>query len=156
SFTPTKPLLIHRDSSWKGVALDGKGAEVSSQSFSFEIRYLNDAIQATANAAFAPRTAAAAVACSETWCAIGGTAPGEPIQNDAGNRMDGETWVEVTHNAACSSRYYHSVLAYDDKLWVIGGYAGHNPEKDAWFSSDGTTWTEVPNANFGPRYGHTS
>ena len=156
SFTPEEPFLVYRDYSWKVVAKDGKGGETSSQIFEFEIRQLNDAVQTTANAAFTPRTAGAAVAFKGKLWVIGGNAPGAPILNDVWNTTDGDAWTQISPDAAFSPRYYHTALVYDDKLWVIGGYDGHHPEDNAWFSADGSTWTEAVNANFGPRYGHSS
>ena len=56
----------------------------------------------------------------------------------------------VTSSASWGNRSEHSVLAYNDKLWIMGGFdctgsllvivQGKN---DVWYSTDGTNWTEA-------------
>ncbi|MEO9872660.1 Kelch repeat-containing protein [Ekhidna sp.] len=50
----------------------------------------------------------------------------------------------------------HTSLAYDNKLWVIGGYTD-SPQNDVWYSEDGITWIlATPVAAFTGRHQHTS
>ncbi len=55
---------------------------------------------------------------------------------------DGNTWVQATASAAFSARSYGEVLAYDGKLWIMGGEGPPNTN-DVWSSTDGVTWTQV-------------
>ncbi|MER3376366.1 MAG: hypothetical protein RIM83_17130 [Allomuricauda sp.] len=72
----------------------------------------------------------------------------------------------VTSNAAFSTRTEHSLIEFNGKLWVIGGYHAANGSvnggllNDVWSSTDGVNWTEVvPNnspESFIPREDHTT
>lgn len=72
----------------------------------------------------------------------------------------------VTSNADFSTRTEHSLIEFNGKLWVIGGYHASNGGvnggllNDVWSSSDGINWTEeVPNdssTSFQPRAHHTT
>lgn len=51
-------------------------------------------------------------------------------------------------------RMGHTVLVFDDKLWVIGGFSnnGREPLNDVWVSEDGKTWQEkTSHASWHPR-----
>lgn len=70
-------------------------------------------------------------------------------------------WTLVVDNAEWSNRLDHAALAYDNKLWVIGGY---NPGErkndsyleDVWSSDDGLLWELVTDkAPWKGRRGHT-
>lgn len=51
----------------------------------------------------------------------------------------------------------HSVLYFNNKIWVLGGRNGINTTADVLSSPDGINWTIVTqNAPWGPRYEHTS
>ncbi|MBN2188240.1 MAG: hypothetical protein JW699_02205 [Chitinispirillaceae bacterium] len=67
--------------------------------------------------------------------------------------------VKATDNALFSGRTRHGVVAFGNKLWVIGGW-GHDAfaadtfYNDVWFSSDGQNWEmATSNAGFEPRGG---
>ncbi|WP_299680245.1 kelch repeat-containing protein [uncultured Tenacibaculum sp.] len=72
----------------------------------------------------------------------------------------------VTQNAEFSTRTEHSVVKFNQKFWVIGGYHASNNSvnggllNDVWSSSDGVNWNlEVANnmnSSFSPRTNHTS
>ncbi|MCF1423161.1 Kelch repeat-containing protein [Mangrovimonas futianensis] len=76
------------------------------------------------------------------------------------------TQTLVTSNADFSTRTEHSLIEFNGKLWVIGGYHASNGGinggllNDVWSSSDGINWTEeVPNnspKSFTPRTDHTT
>lgn len=51
----------------------------------------------------------------------------------------GEKWSIVNGNASWSPRYYHTVLSFNESLWVLGGYRGN----DIWRSYDGKSWVMV-------------
>ena len=48
-------------------------------------------------------------------------------------------------------RQYHDVAVFDDRLWVLEGYAKGN-RNDVWHSADGVTWHEVPKTPWRPRH----
>jgi hypothetical protein len=57
--------------------------------------------------------------------------------------FDGTTWTLVTAAATWSGRQYNSFLAWDGRLWAIGGVgAGPVNFKDVWISTNGITWLE--------------
>lgn len=61
-----------------------------------------------------------------------------------------------TEDAAFPPRWGHTITAFDDKLWVIGGYDGTS-YNDVWYSTDGKTWTEATSsAAFSPRWEHST
>ncbi|WP_273568789.1 Kelch repeat-containing protein [Maribacter halichondriae] len=61
----------------------------------------------------------------------------------------------VNNEANFTARSGHAATAFNNELWVIGGYDGHW-KNDIWKSSDGVTWTEViPTNPFPERRGHT-
>jgi hypothetical protein len=65
--------------------------------------------------------------------------------------------TEATPDAGFSTRFRHSSVMYDGKIWVLGGYNGTR-KKDVWYSSDGTNWEEAPQtlSHFSARDGHSS
>src|SRR3989339_11285 len=66
----------------------------------------------------------------------------------------------ATNNPAFGQRWEHSSVAFDGKMWVIGGTNGgtsSNYKNDVWYSVDGVTWTQaIASASFSPRRGHAS
>ena len=64
----------------------------------------------------------------------------------------GSQWTEVTNNAGWEQRDSFSALAFNNKMWVMGGYGSVGSLNDVWFSSDGINWTEATaNAGWGQR-----
>jgi hypothetical protein len=59
--------------------------------------------------------------------------------------FDGEDlWVETTASASWAGRSGHRVLAYNSKLWTMGGTkTGSNRVNDVYSSTDGESWTQV-------------
>lgn len=61
--------------------------------------------------------------------------------------------------APFDKREGHSSVAYDHKMWVIGGYEGFggNSRNDIWHSKDGVSWAQVlVSKHFSPRTSHTT
>ena len=60
---------------------------------------------------------------------------------------DGDNWTLATTNAAWGPRGAQAAVAFDDKLWFIGGESIHEGGscKDVWYSPDGVTWTLATN-----------
>jgi hypothetical protein len=75
---------------------------------------------------------------------IGGGAwgAGFETENDVWSSTDGISWTDVTDSAPWPPRMGHSLVVYDDKMWVLGG-GDHSglTLNDVWYSSDGENWT---------------
>jgi hypothetical protein len=71
------------------------------------------------------------------------------------------SWEEVTKEAAWSNRYDHAAVAFDGKLWILGGYdsgriKGDTYLEDVWNSTNGKDWNLVTDsAPWKGRRGHT-
>jgi hypothetical protein len=116
-------------------------------------------IQATANAAFPPRSYHSSVVFNNMIWIIGGIGQqgaGSSFYNDVWYSSDGIIWTQATASAGFSPRYCLSSTVFDNKIWVIAGEDSSNMRGDAWYSVDGVTWTQVDNTGFSPRFGHTS
>lgn len=92
------------------------------------------------------------------WVLGGGTydtptTPKRNFYNDVWSSADGKNWTRHVENARWPARQYHDVAVFDGRLWVLEGYSkpGGN-QKDVWFSSDGTTWNQLPNTPWKPRH----
>jgi len=70
--------------------------------------------------------------------------PPYAVYNDIWKTRDGKTWTRVTHNAEWSPRLHHSVVIYNNKMWIIAGTS--NTEylmNDVWYSGNGgTSWQQ--------------
>jgi len=53
----------------------------------------------------------------------------------------GRDWTQVTSGAAWGARTYHKAVAYNGKMWVMGGHLGADDFADVWYSVDGKRWT---------------
>ncbi len=73
--------------------------------------------------------------------------------DDVWRSKDGAKWERVIEHAPWQKREFHNVVAWDGKLWVVGGgYSGRNLA-DVWWSKDGKEWVEVESeASPGPRH----
>lgn len=78
--------------------------------------------------------------------------------NDVWYSEDGKKWTLATDNAPWAARYDQTMIAYKDKLWMIGGMTnGYKTYKDVWSSEDGANWTLVTDTPPWPdRHGHIS
>jgi len=90
------------------------------------------------------------------WVLGGGTydTPKHPQRkyfNDVWSSPDGVSWTCHTSAAPWAPRQYHEVAAFDDRLWVLEGYAKGN-RADVWYSADGVHWHEVPKTPWRPRH----
>ena len=103
------------------------------------------------HAGWSPRLAGALVVLNGKLWMMGGADKyyfGEDsgYRNDVWNSEDGKTWKQVTAAAPWAPRGYHQGLAFDGKLWIMGG-GKYLPEykhyNDVWSSPDGVNWTQV-------------
>jgi hypothetical protein len=90
------------------------------------------------------------------WILGGGTydTPKKPKRlffNDVWSSADGVHWTRHLHSAPWEPRQYHEVAVFDNRLWVLEGYAGKN-RNDVWHSGDGVSWSEVPQTPWQPRH----
>lgn len=71
------------------------------------------------------------------------------------------TWTRITKKAEWSNRVDLAGVAFDNKLWILGGYdsgrlKGDTYLEDVWSSTDGENWIlETDNAPWKGRRGHT-
>ena len=70
-------------------------------------------------------------------------------------------WICATSHAEWEPRQYHTALAFDGRLWVMGGYIDADPfpiaTSDVWYSLDGTNWElATDDAAWSGRLGHAS
>lgn len=66
--------------------------------------------------------------------------------NDVWRTANGIDWQCLSKEAPFSREHYHTVLAFDDRLWAIGGYNtknGIDRFSDIFFSADGGSWTDL-------------
>ena len=66
-------------------------------------------------------------------------------------------WVQSTGSAGWSARIGHTTVAFDNKIWVLGGKEGYTYYKDVWYSTDGANWTKATDLpGWSKKAGHTS
>jgi len=90
---------------------------------------------------------------------IGGRQDSSNYLDDAWSSSDGVNWTERTangHPQSYGGRWDHQSVAYDDKLWVIGGRSKAGLKNDAWsFDTQTNSWTEATaSAEFSARSKH--
>jgi uncharacterized protein YjdB len=127
----------------------------------------NDWHALSANAQFSPRETRGVSFQGHVWIIGGGTAEaaGSARSNQIWRSDNGAEWTRVaTQGMIFSPRDGHSVVVFDDRLWVIGGWDGdvgaggtETRLNDVWSSDDGVTWTQHAPAGgviFAPVVGH--
>jgi hypothetical protein len=105
---------------------------------------------ATANPAWEARGGGALVVHNEKLWLLGGTRHpqnegDQPTLNDVWYTKNGVDWTPVVPNAPWNPRAFHSAVAHDGQLWIMGGgHWGKNPlfYHDVWRSFDGVNWEE--------------
>ena len=98
-----------------------------------------------------------AVFQDRVWILGGGTydTPDRPDRiyyNDVWSSADGIDWHCNVETAPWAPRDYHEVAVFDDKLWLLEGFDGKGNRNDVWYSSDGESWTELPDVPWAPRH----
>lgn len=74
------------------------------------------------------------------------TTPSPAVYSDVWSSDDGITWENKTNNAAFAFRRYHQMVAFNNKLWVIGGQSTDGNKNDVWSSTDGVLWASENNS----------
>lgn len=92
----------------------------------------------------------------QLWVIGGGTydtprCPKRRYYNDVWSSSDGFVWVCRCVNVPWKAREYHSVIVWDDKIWVLAGYSEFNLN-DVWYSEDGENWTELKSTPWKARH----
>ena len=69
--------------------------------------------------------------------------------NEIWSSADGKTWTRSVTNAEWSPRKGHTVVVFDNRLWLFGGETGVDKDRspnqfvnDIWSSTDGIRWTK--------------
>ncbi len=116
--------------------------------------------QMAAHAGWSPRLGAGVVVFHDKMWILGGNeqyynGDAHTLKNDVWSSPDGIQWTQVTAAAPWAPRAYLQAIAFNDKIYVLGGgnyspfYAAHN---DVWSSSDGKHWEQVTaEAEWSPR-----
>ena len=112
----------------------------------------------TEAASWAQRTSFAAVVFDGKMWVVGGYfyTYGQPAvkYSDVWSSSDGSNWTLVTDNAPWGERSSGQVVIYENKMWLMGGYA-ETWKNDVWTSEDGSNWTlETASAPWMARAGH--
>jgi len=126
-----------------------------------------DWTQATANTQWEGRSSAAGllftpssyVASTTVMWLAGGLTTGPPTvaQNDVWYSTDGTDWTRATANAQWGGRQNHTILLFNNQMWVTGGVSSTLYFNDVWYTTDGIDWTrQVANASWLERSTHTS
>ncbi|MCD4658351.1 MAG: putative Ig domain-containing protein [Planctomycetes bacterium] len=124
-----------------------------SKSFTIEVTQLGEKWEkALANAPWEVRDDHATCVFDDKIWVLGGFhhvgINGLFYKNDVWYSSDGVNWTEATADAGWCKRFDHQAIAYDGKIWVMGGSydnsSGYSyPRNDVWYSSDGVTWTQA-------------
>jgi len=64
------------------------------------------------------------------------------LYNDVWRSTDGKNWQRLLARAPWEGRFYHSVVVYNDYIYVIAGDSGPL-RNDVWKSKDGINWEQV-------------
>ena len=110
-----------------------------------DVWYSTDGIawtQATASATWSARVSFEVVVFNNKMLVVAGSPNGGGSNMaDVWSSTDGVSW-NLEANGIFPDRSGQSVLVYDNKLWVMGGYGG-GYLNDVWSSPDGINWTQV-------------
>lgn len=104
--------------------------------------------QATSDAGWTPRIAAATVVFQGKMWLLGGTenyyfGDESSLKNDVWSSADGQSWTLATANAEWSPRAYHQAVVLNGKIYVMGGgnyVPKYQATNDVWSSEDGVHW----------------
>ncbi len=104
--------------------------------------------EATTGAAFSARQGHASLVFNNAMWVIGGQSNSSYL-NDVWTSANGVNWTQVLSNTASpgstqfSERNDFTSFVYNNAMWVVGGFANGAAANDAWYSTNGSTWTEA-------------
>src|SRR3569623_1061649 len=113
--------------------------------------------QVMSNAAFTARMGHdMAVFANKLWLFGGNTGNNaSDYVNDAWSSSDVVVWTLEKAAAAFSARGFDRVTAFNNWLWMVGGWDGTTLKNDVWRSADCVTWTlYIASAAFAARADH--
>ncbi|WP_108125826.1 kelch repeat-containing protein [Saccharospirillum mangrovi] len=114
--------------------------------------------QRTAEAPFSGRQGHQTVVFDHRLWVIGGNEGGTNLpsyQNDLWSSSDGLHWQRHLRHAAFTGRSGHQVVAFNQRLWLVGGQDRYGYQSDVWSSADGLHWERLlTQAPFAGRRGH--
>ena len=144
------------------VVYDGKmwviGGGGFSPAYKNDVWWSTDGVnwtQATASAPWSARYKHTSVVYDNKIWVMGGwgDSAGTTIKSDIWWSTNGVDWTQATANSAFGSRYDHTSVVYDGKMWVLGG----SGQGDVWWSTNGVDWTQATaNAEWGLPNSHES
>jgi hypothetical protein len=117
----------------------------------------------TANASWSPRAGHAATAINRngvTQLLIAGGQDMTGLFNDVWASTDGKVWVQMTPSAPWAARSWHTLIAVQGHLLLLGGHVSDELDadvdevlrRDVWSSVDGANWELAsPGAAFAGR-----
>ena len=154
-------MLVFNNRMWVLGGWDFFTSEGGTQTLTNEVWSTADGVNWTKHTPsggviFSPRAGHEAVVFNGRMWVIGG-ADNTARFDDVWSSADGVNWVREQEHAAFTPRYNHSVAALNNALWLFAGTdtpAGTNPQvslQDAWKSSDGRSWTQLPTPQWAPR-----
>jgi hypothetical protein len=90
---------------------------------------------------------------NELYIIGGGSRAGWPpysVFNDIWKTKNGKNWTRITHNAEWSPRLHHTIIVYDNKLWIVSGTTNSaNLNNDVWYSENGgVNWHQLKHSFF--------
>jgi hypothetical protein len=161
--------FVFDDKMWIEGGLDGNGAP---SGLHHEVEYggalyFNDIWSSTDGArwkleatstGWKPRRSMSIVEFKGALWMFGGWSPEDGYQSDVWQSHDAVHWTRVTGNAAFVPREGQWVEVWNGKLWMTGGvnYEARKTFNDVWYSSDGITWIQAPDAPWPSRWDHAT
>jgi hypothetical protein len=160
--------LVYNDKMWILGGFSGPTAEMVSRN---DVWYSQDGAnwtQATASAPWAGRGAMSAAVFNDQMWVLGGfqadNNQGFQHFDDVWRSSDGANWNRAVEHAPWGERAMHQSVAFNGRLWVIGGgqydtaYQGNMKANysDVWSSSDGVNWVKECDAPWTARRFHAS
>lgn len=129
---------------WNVVATDAKENSTSSELFNFSTEYIAVNLL-TQDAAFSKRNFSTTIVFKDRIWLIGGQDQSDTILSDIWSSSDGENWTLETNAAPFGAIKAHSIVVFNEKMWLYSGSNGVILNNKIWSSVDGTNWVEETN-----------
>jgi N-acetylneuraminic acid mutarotase len=155
-------VLVFNERLWVIGGWDFFTAEGGTETFNNEVWSSADGVTWTkhtpSGAIFSPRAGHGAVVFNGRMWVVGGAGGNGDLRfNDVWSSADGVSWVLEQATATFSPRYGAALVAFNNALWLFAGTDtpdGTVPAvglQDAWRSTDGRSWTQLPVPPFAAR-----